>query len=73
MTHTPLLENATQQEIQTNKTWHERTRKNLYWFFVSVFNLTIMHIQDIKSPKHVKQASNTLVKMYNTNTQACKT
>ncbi len=29
----------------------------------------IVHIQDAKSPK---QAWNTLVKMYNTNTQACK-
>jgi len=29
----------------------------------------IMHIQDAKSPK---QAWDTLVKMYNTNTQTCK-
>jgi hypothetical protein len=40
----PLLENPTQQQIQTNKTWHEKTRKVLYWFFVSVFDSMIVHI-----------------------------
>ncbi len=37
--------------------------------FVSVFNSMIVHIQDAKSPK---QASDTLVKIYSTNTQARK-
>jgi len=41
----------------------------LYWLFVSVFDSMIVHIQDAKSPK---QAWDTLVKMYNTNTQARK-
>ncbi len=36
---------------------------------MSVFDSMIVHIQDAKSPK---QAWDTLVKMYNTNTQACK-
>ncbi len=26
----PLLENPTQQQIQANKTWHEKTNKILY-------------------------------------------
>jgi hypothetical protein len=26
----PLLENPTQQQIQANKTWHEKTRNVLY-------------------------------------------
>jgi hypothetical protein len=65
----PLLENHAQQQIQTNKTWHEKIRKILYWLFVNVSNSMIVHIQDAKSPK---QAWDTLVKMYNTNTQACK-
>ncbi len=65
----PLPENPTQQQIQTNKTWHEKVRKILYWFSVSVSDSMIMHIQDAKSPK---QAWDTLVKMYSTNTQACK-
>jgi hypothetical protein len=26
----PLLENPTQQQIQVNKTWHEKARKVLY-------------------------------------------
>jgi hypothetical protein len=65
----PLPENPTQQQIQANKTWHEKTRKVLYWLFVSVFDSMIVHIQDAKSPK---QAWDTLVKMYSTNTQACK-
>ncbi len=36
---------------------------------MSVSDSMIVHIQDAKSPK---QAWDTLVKMYNTNTQACK-
>jgi hypothetical protein len=66
----PLLpENPTQQHIQANKTWHEKTRKVLYWLFVNVSDSMIVHIQDVKSPK---QAWDTLVKMYSTNTQARK-
>ncbi len=65
----PFPENPTQQQIQVSKTWHEKTRKVLYWLFVSVFDSMIVHIQYAKSPK---QAWDTLVKMYNTNTQACK-
>jgi hypothetical protein len=64
----PLLpENPIQQQIQANKTWHEKIRKILYWLFLIVS--MIVHIQDAKSSK---QAWDTLVKMYNTNTQACK-
>jgi hypothetical protein len=46
----PLLqENPTQQQIQANKTWHEKARKVLYWLSVSVFDSMIVHIQDAKS------------------------
>jgi len=65
----PLLEKPTQQQIQANETWHEKARKILHWLSVSVSNSMIMHIQDVKSPK---QAWDTLMKMYNTNTQAHK-
>ncbi len=66
----PLLpKNPIQQQIQANKTWHEKVRKILYWLFVNVSNSMIVHIQDAKSPK---QAWDTLVKMYSTNTQARK-
>jgi hypothetical protein len=65
----PLPKNPTQQQIQANKIWHEKTRKLLYWLSVSVFDSMIVHIQDAKSPK---QAWSTLVKMYCTNTQARK-
>jgi hypothetical protein len=68
-TKPPLPKNPTQQQIQANKTWHEKARKVLYCFFVSVFDSMIVHIQDAKSPK---QAWNTLVKMYSTNTQVHK-
>jgi hypothetical protein len=47
----PLPENPTQQQIQANKTWHEKVRKILYWLSVSVSDSMIMHIQDAKSPK----------------------
>jgi hypothetical protein len=59
----------TQQQIQANKTWHEKTRKVLYLLSMSVYDSMIVHIQDTKSPK---QAWDTLVKMYNTNTQVRK-
>jgi uncharacterized protein YegL len=65
----PLPKNLTQQQTQVNKTWHENVRKILYWLSASVSNSMIVHIQDAKSPK---QAWDTLVKMYNTNTQARK-
>jgi hypothetical protein len=61
--------NPTQQQIQANKTWHEKTRKVLYWLSMSVSDSMIVHIQDAKSPK---QAWDTLVKIYNINMQACK-
>ncbi len=64
-----LLKNPIQQQIQANKTQHEKAKKVLYWFFVNVFDSMIMHIQDAKSPK---QAWDTLVKMYNINTQTHK-
>jgi hypothetical protein len=41
----------------------------MYWLFVNVSDSMIVHIQDAKSPK---QAWDTLVKMYSTNTQARK-
>jgi hypothetical protein len=44
-------ENPTQQQIQANKTWHEKTNKVLYWFFMSVSDSMIVHIKDAKSPK----------------------
>ncbi len=47
----PLLKNLTQQQIQANKTWHEKTRKVLYWLSMSVSDSMIVHIQDEKSPK----------------------
>ncbi len=65
----PLPENPTQQQIQANKTWHEKARKVLYWLSMSVSDSMIVHIQDAKSPK---QAWDTLVKMYSINMQARK-
>jgi len=66
----PLFpENLTQQQIQANKIWHEKVKKVLYWLSMNVSDSMIVHIQNEKSPK---QAWDTLVKMYSTNTQACK-
>jgi hypothetical protein len=65
----PLLENPTQQQIQANKTWHEKTTKVLYWLSMNVSDSMIVYIQDVKPPN---QVWDTLVKMYSTNTQACK-
>jgi len=68
-TEPPFLENPTQKQIQTNKTWHKKTRKVLYCLSMSVSDSMIVHIQDAKSPK---QTWDTLVKMYSTNAQARK-
>jgi hypothetical protein len=68
-TKPPLPKNPTQQQIQVNKSWHEKVRKVLYWLSMNVFDSIIVYIQDAKSPK---QASDTLVKMYSTNMQARK-
>jgi hypothetical protein len=65
----PSQKTPTQQQIQANKTWHGKAKKILYWLSMNVFNSMIMHIQDAKSSK---QAWDTLVKMYSTNTQAHK-
>jgi len=46
-----LLENPTQQQIQANKTWHEKPRKVLYWLSMSVYDTMIVHIQNANSPK----------------------
>jgi hypothetical protein len=35
-TKPPLPKNPTQQQIQVNKTWHEKARKVLYWLSMSV-------------------------------------
>jgi hypothetical protein len=40
----PFSKKPTQQQIQTNKTWHEKTRKILYWFSMSVFDSMIVCI-----------------------------
>ncbi len=61
--------NPIQQQIHANKTSHEKTKKILYWLSMNVYNSMIMHIQDAKSPR---QAWDTLVRIYNTNTQAQK-
>ncbi len=46
-----FLGNPTQQQIQANKTWHEKVMKVLYSLSVSVFDSMIVHIQDAKSSK----------------------
>jgi len=45
----PFLKNPTQQQIQANKTWHEKARKVLYWLSMSVSDPMIVHIQDAKN------------------------
>jgi hypothetical protein len=42
----PLPKNPTKQQIQANKTWHEKVKKVLYWFSMSVSDSIIVHIQD---------------------------
>ena len=60
----------TTADLKTFKEWHENTKKVMYWLSVSVLDSMIVHIQDAKMPK---EAWDTLVKMYNTNTTARKT
>ena len=52
-------------DLKTFREWHEKAMKVMYWLSVSVLDSMIVHIQDAKMPK---EAWDTLVKLYNTNT-----
>ena len=55
--------------MQAFKGWHERARKVMYWLSISISDSMIVHIQDASMPK---EAWDTLVKLYSTNTTARK-
>ena len=59
----------TTADLKTFKEWHEKARKVMYWLSVSVSDSMIVHIQDAETPK---EAWDTLVKLYSTNTTAWK-
>ena len=66
----PVLGAApTAADLKTFKEWHVKGRKVMYWLSVSVSDSMIVHIQDAKTPK---EAWDTLVKLYSTNTSARK-
>ena len=66
----PVLGAApTAADLKTFKEWHEKARKVMYWLSVSVSDSMIVHIQDAETPK---EAWDTLVKLYSTNTTARK-
>ena len=56
-------------DLKTFKEWHEKARKIMYWLSLSVSDSMIVHIHDAEMPK---EAWDTLVKMYSTNTTAQK-
>ena len=62
-------ENPTPQQVQAFKAWHERASKVMYCLSISVTDVMIGHIQDAATPK---DAWDTLVKLYSTNTKARK-
>ncbi len=69
-TEPPLPKNPTQQQIQANKTWHEKTRKVLYWLFVSVSDSMIVHIaarkMQLKQELHNLQKNKMNISDYST-------
>ena len=60
---------STPAELKAFKEWHEKAIKCLYWLSVSISDSMIVHIQDVETPK---EAWDTLVKLYITNTIAQK-
>jgi hypothetical protein len=46
-----LLKTPTKQQIQANKTSHEKAKNVLYWLSMTLFDSMIVHIQDAKSAK----------------------
>ncbi|MDM1625952.1 hypothetical protein HX072_24875 [Escherichia coli] len=63
------MQYPTPQQVQAFKAWHERASKVMYWLSISVSDAMIGHIQDAVTPK---EAWDTLVKLYSTNTKARK-
>ena len=55
--------------LNTSKKWHEKARKVMYWLSINASNSMTVHIQDVEMPK---EAWDTLVKLYSTNTTARK-
>ena len=64
-----MLENPIAVEVKVFKEWNQGSRKVMYWLSISIQDTMIGHIQDAKSPK---DAWDTLVKLYETNTKARK-
>ena len=64
-----LPENPTAAQVKELKEWNQGSRKVMYWLSISIQDTMIGHIQDAKSPK---DAWDTLVKLYETNTKARK-
>ena len=62
-------EDPTAAEIKAYKEWNQGARKVMHWLSLSIQDTMIGHIQDAKSPK---EAWDTLVKMFATNTKARK-
>ena len=62
-------EGPTADEIKAYKEWNQGARKVMHWLSLSIQDTMIGHIQDAKSPK---EAWDTLVKMFATNTKARK-
>ena len=64
-----MPENTTATQVKEFKEWNQGSRKVMYWLSISIHDTMIEHIQDAKSPK---DAWDTLVKLYETNTKARK-
>ena len=64
-----MPENPTAAQVKEFKEWNQGSRKVMYWLSISIQDTMIGHIQDAKSPK---DAWDTLVKLYETNTKARK-
>ena len=64
-----MPENQTVAQVKEFKEWNQGSKKVMYWLSISIQNTMIGHIQDAKSPK---DAWDTLVKLYETNTKARK-
>ena len=60
-----MTHNATQAQVQAHKNWTERANKVLHYFAICVIDGMLCHIQNLDNPK---DAWDTLVRLYGTNT-----
>ena len=64
-----LLAFPTREQMLAFKTWHEMDKEVMYWLSISIIDPLILHNKDVDM---LKDAWDTMARIYSTNTQAHK-